>query len=102
MWLHRQALQQIDPGWVSAGFAEGRAVGVLDGTMLDLVDRFGLGNNGPSWIQPGTGRPVFALVQARDCPKGPLRRQSSVWLTLSMLMATSRAAVDTCGMPANP
>jgi nitrite reductase/ring-hydroxylating ferredoxin subunit len=102
LWLHRQALQQIDPGWVSAGFGEGRAVGVLDGTMLDLVDRFGLGKDGLSWIQPGTGRPVFALVQARDCPNGPLRRQSSEWLTLSMLMATSRATVDPCGMPANP
>ena len=40
--------------------AEGRALGLLGGTVAELSDHFGVGANDASFIQPGNGRPVFA------------------------------------------
>lgn len=91
LWLHRDALPLVDPVWVRRQYDQGRAVGVLDGTMADLQCWFGLGDNRPSWwIQPGSGRPVFAQVHAHDVHR---RQQRSDWLTLSWFLTASRAAM---------
>ena len=99
LWIHRAALGQVDPAWARARYAEGRAVGVLDGTVADLVDRLGLGENGVGWIQPGGTRPVFALafMWSSSCPASSGRGQRSDWLSLSWLLAATRAALaDPC------
>jgi hypothetical protein len=41
LWLHQDALPLIDQTWVRSQYDQGRAVGVLDGTMSDLSHWFG-------------------------------------------------------------
>ena len=87
VWFDRAALDQVPSSWVRARYAAGLAIGVLDGTLADLADRFGIGDKQFSWIQPGSGRPVFALVQASEHGG----RQTSDWLNTSWLITASRA-----------
>jgi len=99
LWLHQEALSLLDPAWVRSQYEQGRAVGVLNGTMADLNHWFGLGENSPGWIQPGTSRPVFALVQQRRCEETNSSglAQTSEWLSLGFWVAISqRAAADPC------
>jgi hypothetical protein len=89
LWVHHDALSAVDPAWARERYADCRAIGVLDGTVADLADRFGLGENGAGWIQPGGTRPVFALLRANPCPNSTGRAQTSDWLSLSWLLSAS-------------
>lgn len=96
VWLQHDTLGDVSAAWAQARNEEGTAFGVLDGTMADLADRIGLGENAAGWIQPGTGRPVFALVRAR-CRDAPGRGQTSDWLSVSWLLtATTSALRQSC------
>ncbi|MDP8923663.1 MAG: hypothetical protein M3O34_12380 [Chloroflexota bacterium] len=71
IWLHRDGTPGVDPAWLRSRSREGRAVGVIGGTMAELWDWFGLGTPGGGWNGPGTPRPVFAMVHARRCEVAP-------------------------------
>jgi hypothetical protein len=79
VWIDAAMLDRVPAeraqGWYRAG--------VLEGTMADVSELLGLGSNAPGWIQPGSGRPVFA----RAMPNG----QSSDWLTVSWRLARSHS-----------
>ena len=94
VWLAGSALDQVPAEWVRRRYDAGIAVGVLDGTMADLSTRVSLGGRASaSWIQPGTDRPVFALVQSAE--RG--ERAQSDWLTLTWLLATSSGPGEMLG-----
>jgi hypothetical protein len=62
------------------------AIGVLDGTVADLVSRFSVDENSGGRIQPGSTRPAFALVRVFRCPTSTSGGQTSDWLTLGCLL----------------
>jgi hypothetical protein len=80
--------------WARAQYANCHALGVLDGTVADLVRRFGVGENSGGWIQPGSTRPAFALVHVFPCPTSTGGGQTSDWLTLGWLLASTRGALS--------
>jgi hypothetical protein len=88
--IHRRLLAQQD---------QGHAVGLLDGTMADLSNWFGMAENSPGWIQPGGSCPVFALVQHWRCEGtgNTGSAQKSEWLSLGFWVAVSRGAATHCG-----
>jgi hypothetical protein len=100
LWIHQDALPQIDQAWVRSQYDQGRAVGVLDGTIADLVRWFALGENFPGWIQPGNSRPVLALVQQRRCEASGASgsAQKSEWLSLGFWVAVSQEAARACSV----
>jgi hypothetical protein len=54
--------------------------------------------NSPSWIQPGSSRPVFALVQQRRCEQthSAGTAQTSEWFSLGFWVAVSQGAANPC------
>jgi hypothetical protein len=100
LWIHQAALGSVDPSWVRARLAEGRAIGVVDGGASDLVRAFGIGQDGPGWLGSGSGRPVFALAQEYRCATSGARAgggQHSEWLSLGFWLAVSEGALaDPC------
>lgn len=81
VWIDAAALARVPTDWARRWYDLGVAIGVLDGTLADLAERFGIGANNASWIQPGTGRPVFALARSGG--------QASDWLNVAALLAHS-------------
>jgi hypothetical protein len=86
---------------VRSQYDQGRAVGVLEGTIADLSLWFGLGENSPGWIQPGSSHPVLGLVQQRRCEdnQGSGIAQNSEWLSLGFWVAVSQRAANPCNAP---
>lgn len=70
IWLHREALYRVERGWVRARHFEGHPIGVIDGTMEELWDRFGIGPGAGGWLRAGGVLPTFALVDGRHCLVG--------------------------------
>jgi len=94
VWLAGSLLDQVPDDWVRRRYDAGMAVGVLDGTMADLSMRVSPGAWASSgWLQPGTDRPVFALLQSAE--RG--QRAQSDWLTLAWLLATSSGPGEMLG-----
>ena len=101
IWVHRDAVPMVDPDWLRARYREGYAVGVINGTMIELWGWFGLGDLGGGWIRPGLPRPAFAMVHTWDSQVAPgvSRRGSggtSEWFNLGMVVEVSRRAADVC------
>jgi hypothetical protein len=99
LWIHRDALDWVDREWARAQYANCHAIGVLDGTVADLVGRFGLGENSGGWTQPGGTRPAFAQVRV-SCPTSMSHGQTSDWLTLGWLLGSTRSALSDPNDPA--
>jgi hypothetical protein len=71
IWLQREAVHRVDPGWLRDRHRDGHPVGVIDGTMDELWDWFGIGQRNGSWLRAGGVLPTFVLVDGRRCRVGP-------------------------------
>jgi hypothetical protein len=83
VWIDGRLMDLVPPDWAKAWYRAGVSIGVLDGTIADLADRFGIATNNGNWLQPGSELPVFALAM----PDG----YSSDWLSVHWLLARSHS-----------
>lgn len=106
IWIHRDAVPWVDPGWLLARHRQGHPVGVIGGTMEELSDWFGIGPGAGGWLRPGNPLPLFALFDGRRCwvpPGGPSPGGFWVWdggisehASLNWVVSVSHRAATRC------
>lgn len=109
IWIHRDAVRWVAPDWVRARHGEGHPVGVIDGTIEDLRDWYGIGPGVGGWLRQGGVLPTFALFDGRSCRIGPSGRSieppdpwrylggaTSEHFSLGLVVDASQRAVTFC------